>query len=97
MEIIEWDIYELGSEKDKLQGVKCRRRIREFAIKNKFNVLAENAVDLNNVVRFAVVSGFDISDLKEYLNTQFDNPKIKKIDKITNPVLSSLRVNYSKI
>ena len=74
--LILWDVYEISSVNVKLHGVRCRRKIRNFGIENNFNVLAENAVDKENVVRFAVISGTEIYVLVDFIREQFGDLKI---------------------
>jgi len=92
--MIVWDVYEMDSSLSRLHHVKCRRRIRNFGIKNNFDVLSENAVDKENVVRIAVVHGQDIHSLKDYLAEEFEDIEITKIESgISNPVLSKWKIN----
>lgn len=93
-ELINWDLYEIYSSSEKLNGVMLRGRIRKLCLKNKLNIIIDNATDKENTVRFCVFSKENISIIKKYLDEKFDNIKIKKIkEKINNPVLSKLKVN----
>jgi hypothetical protein len=94
MDIIKWDVYEMFSKSESLLGVRCRRRIRNYAIRNGFNVLTDNALDKENVVRFAVLENYDISELEKYLHSQFEDLEINKIvSGIENPTLSKWKIN----
>ncbi len=89
-----WDVYEISSFNVKLHGVKCRRRIRNFGIKSNIDVISENAVDKENVVRFAVISKTDVSKLIDFVYGQFGDVKIENIARaIKNPVLSKWKIN----
>ncbi|KKS11113.1 MAG: hypothetical protein UU67_C0084G0010 [Candidatus Daviesbacteria bacterium GW2011_GWB1_41_5] len=95
--LILWDVYEISSVNVVLHGVKCRRRIRNFGIEKNFNVLAENAVDKENVVRFAVISEIDASNLIDFIYKQLGDVKIENIARaINNPVLSTWKINDGK-
>ncbi|MEI6400022.1 MAG: hypothetical protein WCO58_00680 [bacterium] len=50
-----WDIYQVNSVSANLIGVKFRGTVRKFAIENDIVLLAENAQDEENTVRFALV------------------------------------------
>ena len=50
-----WDIYEILSEKHMLHGVKCRGKVRRFAVLNDVDLLIENASDAP-IVRFAILA-----------------------------------------
>ncbi len=91
--LLEWDIYEVSSDKVPLQGVKCRGRIRKCALEHNVNLLAENAADKENTVRFAVLKGEDISFLQEFINKTFSNPSLSKVGTFYNPILSKLKKN----
>ena len=78
MELLEWDVYELSSAKEPLIGVSCRRKIREFSIKENINLLVDNATDVEGRVRFAVLSGSSIKKIEAFLKTVFPDIKVKK-------------------
>lgn len=74
-----------------------RGRIRKLALQNNINLITDNAIDLENTVRFCVLSNEDISLIKSYLKNKFLKIKIKKVlTKIKNPVLSKLKVNFEE-
>ena len=91
--LLEWDVYEISSQEVPLQGVKCRGRLRKCALEHNINLLAENASDKENTVRFAVLKGEDITFLQDFINNTFSNPIISKIGIFQNPILSSLKHN----
>jgi hypothetical protein len=92
--MITWNIYELSSKTLILHGVKCRRRIRNFAMKNDINVLSENATDKENIVRVALISNENPDLILKYIDTEFEGTVLNLILKdISNPVLSKLKVN----
>ena len=92
--LITWDIYEITTEESEIHGVMLRGRIRKFAIKNNINLLAENASDLPNVVRFAVQHKEDISNVVSFVkNIVHDSSVILISETIPNPVLSKMVVN----
>ena len=63
-------------------------------MRNNIDVLPENAVDKENVVRFAVISETDVEKLADFVYEQFGNVKIENIARaIKNPVLSKWKVN----
>jgi len=97
MELIKWDIYEVKSRDASLNGIMLRGRIRKFCLEKNRNVLVENTEDIENGVRFAVLSGEDASELKEYLTKIIQDIKIELVKKnIVNPVLSKLKVNLEE-
>jgi hypothetical protein len=65
--VLEWDIYEISTEKTKIKGVMLRGRIRKFGLMNNINILAENAHDEEDKVRFAVLDGSNISSINEFI------------------------------
>jgi acylphosphatase len=92
MKLLKWDIYEISS-KDRIHGVKFRGRIRKYGLLNEINVLTENATDADNSVRFAVISGTDVTGLKKQIKNMA-KCSIKLVKKgVVNPVLSKMRVN----
>ena len=94
-DLLHWDIYELHSETTRLHGVCCRRKIRTLAKDNQITIIPENAIDKENVVRLAFLHQQDISLVKNFIEKEFPNSTLTKvIDKIANPVLSSITVNY---
>ena len=91
--LLEWDMYEIFSDTIALHGVKCRGKLRKCALLNNINLLAENAQDKENTVRFVVLKGEDISFLQEFINKTFSNPSLSKVGTFYNPILSKLKSN----
>jgi hypothetical protein len=92
--MIQWDVYELSSEKHSLHGVKCRGRIRKYAVTHDIDLLVENATDAEGVVRIALVAGSDIGPVDKFVRSLFDDVHIKQVaTKMYNPVLSKMDVN----
>jgi hypothetical protein len=92
--LLKWDIYEIITDDDLIIGMKIRGRIRKFCIHNNQNILVENATDKKNVVRFAVISGDTIIDIKKYIGTIIKNVNVNLLsEKVANPILSKLKVN----
>ena len=95
-EILSWNIYEINSEKENLQGVKFRGRIRKFGLLNNINVLAENVnqKDGENKVRFAVLDNKDADKIINFIKSLFPSIEVNLVlENIKNPVLSRLQVN----
>tara|TARA_Y100000034_G_C6681907_1_gene299821 strand:+ start:271 stop:579 length:309 start_codon:yes stop_codon:yes gene_type:complete len=96
-ELIEWDMYEVNSERHPLTGNCVRGRLRKFALQNNINLLVENTQDGEPRIRFAVISGTDISLIQGFLTKLFDDVKIEKVfEKIKNPVLARTQVNLEE-
>lgn len=92
--LIKWDIYQINTDGSKIHGVKLRGRIRKFALENEFNLLAENATDEENTVRFAIETGNSIEDIIKYIKNIIPDSRISLIkDNLPNPVLSKIIVN----
>lgn len=92
--LLKWDIYEISAQTSILHGVKLRGRIRKFGLDNHRNILAENAQDYENRVRFAVPTGENISDIEAFVLSVLPDATIEaSLTKIENPVLSKLIVN----
>jgi hypothetical protein len=93
-ELIKWNIYEISTENTLINWVKLRWRIRKLAILNNQNVLTENIENLENWVRFAIISWEDSGFIIEYLKEIIPDVKIELVlENIINPVLSKLKVN----
>ena len=94
MELLVWNIFEIRSDADTLHGVKLRGRIRKFSIENHMVCLVENALDVENVVRFALISSDDLEPITRYVKTLIPSAKISQVlESVQNPVLSKLKVN----
>ncbi len=96
-ELIEWDMYEVSSEKHPLTGNMVRGRLRKFCLGRSINVLVENTQDKEARIRFAVISGTDISLIKEFFKNLFNDVLIKRVfEKIKNPILAKIKCNIEE-
>ncbi|MCR4312498.1 MAG: hypothetical protein NUV56_04410, partial [Candidatus Uhrbacteria bacterium] len=59
-ELLRWDIYQITCADQSLTGVMLRGTLRKYALEKGMNLLAENASDEENCVRFAVLAGEDV-------------------------------------
>ena len=93
-DVLSWDIYEISAKETELHGVKFRGRIRKFGLVNSINILAENTEDEEGKVRFAVLSGSDVTSIREFLKKLVPDVvvELKRAD-VRNPVLSKMKVN----
>ena len=73
-----------------------RSRIRKFCLLEGIDVLAENATDKENCVRFALFAGSDASAVITFVKTLFDCSVEKVLEEVENPVLSKLKVNIAE-
>ena len=95
--LIKWDIYEIKTENTPIHGVMLRGRIRKYCLENNYNVLVENASDIENVVRFAIPNGESPNLVKEYLEQIVSDYMVELVrENIPNPVLSKLKVNLEE-
>jgi hypothetical protein len=93
-ELIKWDVYEISAEQSSLNGVKLRGRIRKFGLVNNINILAENTEIVSNGVRFALLHGTDVIKIEQFLKSIIPDSCVElKLENISNPVLSKLKVN----
>lgn len=93
-----WDIYQVNSAIENLIGVKFRGSLRKYAIENDFVLLAENAQDEENTVRFALVENTYEQELLEkitaFIRTIINDAIVQKVLSNTpNPILSKLKNN----
>ncbi len=93
-----WDIYQVNSATQNLIGVKFRGTVRKFAIENDFVLLAENAQDEENTVRFALVENTYeeklLQQITDFIRSIIADAEIKQVlDKVPNPILSKLKNN----
>ncbi|MCC6520872.1 hypothetical protein IT403_02745 [Candidatus Nomurabacteria bacterium] len=93
-----WDIYQVNSATQNLIGVKFRGTVRKFAIENDFVLLAENAQDEENTVRFALVENTYeeklLQRITDFIRSIIADAEIKQVlDKVPNPILSKLKNN----
>jgi hypothetical protein len=94
MNLIYWDIYEITTESTPINGVMLRGRLRKLLLQKGKNLLTENTQDIEASVRFAVPSGEDVVEVRDYLHTIIADVKIELVMKsVPNPVLSKLKVN----
>jgi len=92
--MILWDIYEITSVTQSITGVKCRGRLRKHAVELGVDLLVENATDVEGCVRFALISGTSVDDIRAYIRELFDDAAVECIEEeVMNPVLSKLKVN----
>lgn len=93
-----WDIYQINSATQNLTGVKFRGTVRKFAIENDFVLLAENAQDEENTVRFALVENTYeeklLQQITDFIRSIITDAEIKQVlEKVPNPILSKLKNN----
>lgn len=93
-----WDIYQVNSESQNLIGVKFRGTVRKFAIENNIILLAENAQDEENTVRFALIENTYEQELLEkitaFMRTIISDGEVKQVlNSVPNPILSKLKNN----
>ncbi|MSR73050.1 hypothetical protein EXS61_00360 [Candidatus Parcubacteria bacterium] len=96
--MINWDIYQVNSATKNLIGVKFRGSVRKFAIENDIVLLAENAQDEENTVRFALIENTHEQELLEkitnFIRTMISDGEVKQVlNNIPNPILSKLKNN----
>lgn len=92
--MILWDIYEITSVTQSITGVKCRGRLRKRAVELGVDLLVENATDVDGCVRFALISGTAVDEIRAYIHELFDDAVVECIEEeVMNPVLSKLKVN----
>ena len=93
-----WDIYQVNSETQNLIGVKFRGTLRKYSIEKDIVLLAENAQDEENTVRFALVENTYEQELLEnittFIKTIVSDAEVKQVlNNIPNPILSKLKNN----
>jgi len=94
MQILNWYIYEVTTEQTSIKGVMFRGRLRKLGLKNNVNILAENASDKENCVRFALLEEPSFGIVAEYIKDIAPDSKIELIARdVSNPVLSKMKVN----
>jgi hypothetical protein len=96
--MIYWNIYQVNSLNQNLVGVKFRGTVRKFAIENNIILLAENAEDEENTVRFALVEDSYkekiLEQITNFIQSIVFDARIKKvIGNIPNPILSKIKNN----
>lgn len=93
-----WDIYQVNSATKNLIGVKFRGTVRKFAIENDVVLLAENAQDEENTVRFALIENTYeealLQHITDFIRSIISDAEIKQVlGKVPNPILSKLKNN----
>ena len=93
-----WDIFQVNSATENLIGVKFRGSLRKYAIENDFVLLAENAQDEENAVRFALIENTYEEELLEkitaFIRTIISDGEVKQVlNNVSNPILSKLKNN----
>jgi uncharacterized membrane protein len=88
----------VNSSAQNLIGVKFRGTVRKFAIENDFVLLAENAQDEENTVRFALVENTYeeklLQQITNFIRSIIADAEIKQVlEKVPNPILSKLKNN----
>ncbi|HEX6258910.1 MAG TPA: hypothetical protein VFZ48_05520 [Candidatus Saccharimonadales bacterium] len=92
--ILNWNIYQITTETTEIHGVMLRGRIRKLGLEHGFNVLCENASDIENCVRFAVLNEEEAKLTKDYLQRIIPDVSVELVaENVKNPVLSKLKVN----
>lgn len=70
--------------------------MRKLALDQGVNLLAENASDKEDCVRFALLAGEDSVLFSTFLNEKFPGISVEIIlSSVSNPVLSKIKVNDS--
>lgn len=93
-----WDIYQINSATKNLIGVKFRGSLRKYAVESELVLLAENAQDEENTVRFALVENTYEQELLEkitsFIRTIISDGEVKKVlTNVPNPILSKMKNN----
>jgi len=93
-----WDIYQVNSGTQNLIGIKFRGSVRKFAIENDIVLLAENAQDEENTVRFALIENTYeqalLEKITEFIRKIISDGEVKQaLNNVPNPILSKLKNN----
>lgn len=93
-----WDIYQVNSNNQNLIGVKFRGTLRKYSLENDIVLLAENAQDKENTVRFALVADayeeIVLHNIIGFIKTIVNDAVVEKVLPNTpNPILSKLKNN----
>ena len=95
--LLTWNIYEITTNKTEIHGVMLRGRLRKLGLEQKINVLCENATDVENCVRFAILDTKDAQIFIDYLKNIISDVEVSIVrENIANPVLSKLKVNKAE-
>lgn len=93
-ELLNWDIYEITTEKTPINGVMLRWRIRKFWLEKWQNILTENTQDIDASVRFSIIEWEDVEGITTYLKSIISDINIELVlQGVRNPVLSKLKIN----
>jgi hypothetical protein len=88
------DIYEITADATPIQGAKVRGRVRKFALDTQQNLLVENDENSEKIVRFAVLTGSDITIVSDYIMSIIPDAHITSMmTNVANPTLSKLKIN----
>lgn len=94
--LLSWDIYEISSE-EPIHGVMFRGRIRKYCISEGINVLVENASDMENTVRFALIHNTNPDTLLAKITEFSQSANVRLVSQSCPcPVLSKLNINISE-
>ena len=97
MNILTWSIFEITTTQKPIHGVMMRGRLRKKALESGFNLLTENASDIENCVRFAVLDVKDAHIISDYINSIVSDAQVLLVaHDVPNPVLSKLKVNKAE-
>lgn len=96
--MIYWDIYQVNSETQNLIGVKFRGTLRKYSIEKDIVLIAENAQDKENTVRFAlIIDTYEkviLDEIIDFIKTIIIDAVVEKVLSNTpNPILSKLKNN----
>jgi len=94
MKTLSWNVYEVTTMETSINGVMFRGRLRKLGLMNEVDILTENASDKDNCVRFALLNECKLNLFTEYISSIAPDSKIELVlEKVSNPVLSKLKVN----
>jgi len=96
--MLHWDIYQVNSGTQNLIGVKFRGTLRKYSLDNDIVLLAENAQDEENTVRFALAADtyeeVVLHEITKFIRIIVDDAVVQKVLPNTpNPILSKLKNN----
>ena len=72
------DVYEITSEKEELQGIGLRNKLKTIGEKHGIDVLPQNLP--NNTVRFAVRPGTDVKPVIDFIKEFRPSSSIKRVN-----------------
>lgn len=95
--LLQWDVYEISTKESTINGVMLRGRIRKFCLERGVNVLAENTSDVENGVRFALLSGEDPKEIITYVQSVIADASVQQVETaLANPILSKRKCNTTE-